>query len=73
MKYVRVLHDIVQEVFVPPSGIQIEECFHPDVVAQFEQVSDDVNVDVGFIKHQDGSFTPPAPPSIPVTDIGATA
>lgn len=67
MKYARVVNSIVVETFVPPSGVDISECFHSDVRAQFEVVADEVDVDVGFIKHQDGTFTAPVPPTIPVT------
>lgn len=70
MKYVRVVYSVVQEVFTPPGGFEIEDCFHPDVVSQFEIAAD--GVDIGFIKHQDGSFTAPPPPEIPVTDTGET-
>lgn len=69
MKYARVIDSIVQETFVPPSGFEIGDCFHPDLCAQFEQVGDEVQQ--GYVKHADGSFTAPVPPQIPVTDTGA--
>lgn len=68
MKYARVVNSIVQETFVPPSGFGINECFHPDLCSQFEAVGEEV--DVGFIKHQDGTFTAPVPPEMPVTVTG---
>jgi len=68
MKYARVLNRLVVEIFTPPSNFGIDECFHPDVRALFEEVSDEV--DVGFIKHQDGTFTAPVQPTIPVTVAG---
>lgn len=69
MKYARVSNSLVQETFVPPIGVSIDECFHPSLRVQFENVPD--NVEEGWVKHQDGSFTAPVPPSIPVTDTGA--
>lgn len=66
MKYARVANQIVQEVFVEPAGFSISECFHSDVCSLFEQVNDDV--EVGYVKHQDGTFTAPVPVEIPVTN-----
>ncbi len=42
--YARIQNSTVVEVFVPHNGFTIEECFHPDVVAQFTEVPDDVTV-----------------------------
>jgi len=56
----------VMEVFIPVNGCGIEECFHPDVAVQFEICPDDV--EVGWSKQSDGTFTAPPPPAaIPVT------
>ena len=57
MKYARIVNNKVNEVFTPPQGIDISECFHPDVVKQFVAVSDEV--EAGWIF--DGvNFAPPA-------------
>lgn len=40
MKYARFVNDIAVEFFTPPEGFTIEQCFHPDVVKQFEPVED---------------------------------
>lgn len=67
MKYVRVVYDSVQEVFTPINDLQIENYFHPDVVAQFEQATDEV--EVGWKKHADGTFSAPLPSEIPVASV----
>ena len=56
MKYARIVNNKVNEVFTPPQGIDISECFHPDVVKQFVAVSDEV--ESGWI-FNDGKFAPP--------------
>jgi hypothetical protein len=64
MKNIRVVENIVQEIFVPHGGFELADCFTPEVVAMFETAPD--NVEQGWIKHADGSFTAPVIPSIPV-------
>jgi len=44
MKYARFNDLTVIEVYTPPEGFTINDCFHADVVAQFEAVADDVTV-----------------------------
>lgn len=60
MKYARVSDSVVQEVFTPPAGLTIEDCFTPEVVALFEPCPPEV--EQNWIKHEDGTFTPPPPP-----------
>lgn len=69
MKKVRLIDNVIQEIFVPFGGFSLQDCFAPDVVALFEDAPDEV--EQGWIKHSDGSFTAPVPPQIPVTDTGA--
>ena len=64
MKKARVSNNIVQEIFTPFGGFQLADCFVPEVAALFEDVPD--NVEQGWIKHADGSFTAPVVPVIPV-------
>lgn len=60
MKYARLSSDnSVIEIFTPPSGFSIQECFTPQVVIQFEVCPDEV--DQNWTKQPDGSFV--APPS----------
>jgi len=74
MRYARMDKNSVGEVFIPPSGVDISECFTAEVCQMFSVVPD--NVEVGWIRLPDGSFTPPPSPAaetgpIPVTDLGA--
>jgi hypothetical protein len=48
MKYARFNGTTAIEVFTVPTGFKINDCFHADVVAQFEPVADDVTV--GWVK-----------------------
>ena len=64
MKNARIVNNIVQEIYTPLEGFQLADCFTAGVVAMFESVPDDV--EEGWIKHADGSFTAPVVPVIPV-------
>ena len=35
MKYARIVDNKVWETFTPPTGVDISECFTPELVAQF--------------------------------------
>lgn len=67
MKYAKLVNSTVDDLFVPQSGFTIEDSLHPDVIALFEVVPDEV--DIGWKKHLDGSFSAPLPPSIPVVSV----
>jgi hypothetical protein len=58
MKYARVVETIVVETFIPPEGFTIDQCFTPEVVALFEAVP--AEVEVNWIKNPDGTFSPPS-------------
>ena len=59
MRYARIVNGIVHEICVPVAGFTIEECFHPDLVAQMVACSDEVKPNWVF----DGTtFTPPVAP-----------
>lgn len=64
MKKARVINNIVQETFIVPNGVQFIDCFTAEVVEMFEDVAEEV--EAGWIKHGDGTFTAPVPLSIPV-------
>lgn len=60
MKYARLSPDnIVVEIFSPPTGFTIEQCFHPLIAAQFEFCPDEVGQN--WIRNPDGTYTEPAP------------
>jgi hypothetical protein len=67
MKYARIdsYSPVVAEVFTPPPGFQLTDCFTPDIVAQFQPCADDVVR--GWLVQEDGTFAvapEPEPPSI---------
>jgi len=65
MKYARFsIGNTVIEVFIPPTGFSIEECFTPEIVAQFEPVPD--NVEQNWIRQEDGTFVAPPEPEQPL-------
>ena len=64
MKYARILNSLVYEVFTPPAGFVLADCFTPQVVALFEPCPD--YVEQNWIKQEDGSFMAPPPPPEPV-------
>ena len=64
MKYARLSSDnVVIEVFTPPPPFTIEDCFTPEIVAQFEPCPDEV--EQNWIKNEDGTFSPAPPPPPP--------
>ena len=64
MKTARIQNNVVVEILVPVEGFTIDQCFHPSVLAQCEEVADEVQVN--WIKQEDGSFAaPPEEPSAP--------
>lgn len=42
MKYARIVDNTVYETFTPPIGVDISECFTPELVAQFIECPDNV-------------------------------
>lgn len=56
MKYARIVNNKVIEVFVPHSGATIEECFTPELVAQFTSCPEDVQANW---EYSDGRFLAP--------------
>ena len=59
MKYARIANSIVLEVFTPPEGFTLAECFVPQLVAQFQACPE--HVESGWILEADGSFSEPPP------------
>lgn len=58
MKYGRLENNIVLEVFTPPEGFTLAECFHPVIVAQFVEVPQ--NVEALWVRGEDGTFSEPS-------------
>lgn len=71
--YARVIDNTAIEVFTPPDGFTIDDCFHPDVAALFEVVPDSVtpnsvrNGGVWTI-HMPADAAPPKPGDPTFTD-----
>jgi hypothetical protein len=59
MKMARITDGVVGDVIVPLEGFTIEECFHPDVLALYVTVADEVQP--GWIVTEDGIVDPDAP------------
>jgi hypothetical protein len=56
MKYARIVKNTVAEVFTPPEGFTLIDCFHSTLIAQFVVANDDVEQNWTYI---DGVFSPP--------------
>lgn len=54
----RITDGVVGDVIVPIQGFRIEECFHPDLLALYVTVADEVQP--GWIVTEDG-FSAPEP------------
>lgn len=61
MKYGRFVGGSLVEIFVPPEGRSIEECFHPGVV--FEELPSDA--EIGWVKDETGAVVNPVPQPLP--------
>lgn len=62
-KYARIEGGTAVEVFTPPDGFELGECFHPEVAALFVEVDAVVELDWTC---NGGTWSPPAPPDVPV-------
>lgn len=63
MKYARIVDGVVAEVFVPPDGFELEDCFTAEIVAQFEPCPE--QVEQRWTKDLDGIFHEPEPEPVP--------
>lgn len=60
-QYARIHDAIVIELFTPPDGVPLEDCFVPEIAAQFVPVSGDVTVEPGWT-YDGATFAAPVPP-----------
>jgi hypothetical protein len=60
MKYARIVDNKVWETFTPPTGVDISECFTPELVAQFVECPSDVEQNWTV---EDGVYTAPVVPA----------
>lgn len=63
---------VVVEMFTPPSGATLAECFHADVAAQFVEVPSGVAPAQGWT-YDGKTFAPPPPPPEPTLPQQAAA
>jgi hypothetical protein len=66
MKYARIVDNKVWETFTPPTGVDISECFTPELVAQFIECPSDVEQNWDYT---DGEFIAPVVPADQVTIV----
>lgn len=71
MKYMRIVNNMAVEAFAPPNGLNIADCFHPDIASQFMLVPGDVTY--GWTRDEDGVWTAPSPPPAPIPTKPVTA
>lgn len=76
--YARVQDGIVAELFAPPSGVVLEDCFAPSVASQFVDITAvDPAPLPGWTATQRGSTwsfsAPPSPPEATLAERGAAA
>jgi hypothetical protein len=60
----RIVNDTVVEILTAIPGYLIEDCFHSSIIAQCEDVSEEVQV--GWVKDETGEFKAPEPEVLPV-------
>lgn len=56
MKMARIIDGVILDVIVSVEGFTIEECFHPDLLAQYIPVTDDVQP--GWVLTENGIVDP---------------
>lgn len=63
----RIQNNIVVEILVPVAGYRIEDCFHPDILAQCVDVTDGMQVGDTYppVVEEVVEETPPEEPSAP--------
>ncbi len=63
LNYARIVNATIVELFTPPDGFTIDDCFHPDVASTFVVIPDGIDPAPGWT--YDGTFAPPLPPAPP--------
>lgn len=71
MKIARIQENLVTEFLTPVPGHTLVECFHPGVLAQCAEVRDEV--ELNWVRQDDGSFAPPPAPPAPTQSEDAVA
>ncbi|WP_313073368.1 hypothetical protein [Melaminivora sp.] len=61
-KYARIIDSVAAEVFTPPQGFALGDCFHPELAAQFTAVPPEVQPQWHLV---DGQWQPQPPGLVP--------
>jgi hypothetical protein len=54
----RIVNNTVVEILKPVDGHRIEDCFHPDILAQCVDFTE--GMQVGWVRQEDGNFAAPS-------------
>lgn len=68
-KFARIIDGVVSDFIAPLEGFTIEQCFHPDILAMYIQVDDEVQA--GWIVTEDGIVDPNPPEEVPAEEAPA--
>ena len=68
MKYAHIQDNVVIDVFITQQGFSIEESLHSSLLSLYSTVVPD-EVEAGWTKNADGTFSAPIPPTIPVVSV----
>ena len=70
MKYARLVNNTAVEIITLPDGFNIQDCYHPDLIKDIVSVED--NVQVNWVRQEDGTFLEPAIEEIEVLALDTT-
>ena len=68
-KFARIIDGVVSDFIAPLEGFTIEQCFHPDILAMYIQVDDEVQA--GWVVTEDGIVDPNPPEEVPAEEAPA--
>lgn len=62
-RYAEISNNTVIELFIPPQGFELKDCFHESLLHRFIELEEDVFVFPGYIYDpMTGEFAPPPEP-----------
>jgi hypothetical protein len=71
--FARIEDGIVAELFTPPDGVPLADCFTPDIAAQFVAVPGGVSPEQGWLYNGTTFAAPPPPPGPTAGEIALAA
>lgn len=66
----RIIDGKIGEILVPIQGFELEDCFHPQLIAMCVDVADDAQV--GWVQQEDGTFAAPPETTIETANVEQT-